>query len=171
VLLQISYKNETVDLKKHNVQVESDVIHGRGIMRNLCQLMLFALIVFLIFVSYAIASERTTPEIKKCLKEKECRFVVTSLSTPDPKMTFLVLDKIWKLFRDGDKDHLREMLKKKVKEANDKPGKYVRVSKKSPSYETFIKNIKDMRSYSVIISYKKSPFGDLQQDEEIMVNY
>jgi hypothetical protein len=125
----------------------------------------------LLHTVHVFASERVTPKIKKCLKEKECRFVVTSCSTPDPKISFLVLDSVWKSFRDGDKDHLRELLKKKIKEANNKPEKYIRVSKKSPSYDSFLKNIKDMRSYSVIISYKKSRFGDLQQDEEVMVNY
>jgi hypothetical protein len=125
----------------------------------------------LLYTVHAFASERVTPKIKRCFKDKECRFVATSCSTPDPKMSFLVLDSVWKSFRDGDKDNLRELLKKKVKEANDKPEKYIRVSRKSPSYNTFLKNIRDMRSYSVVISYKKSRFGDLQQDEEIMVNY
>jgi hypothetical protein len=164
-------QQQNIGFKETQPQVVPDAMQGRIIMRNLYLSMVFALVVSLLCITYAIASERTTPKIKKCLKEKECRFVVTNASTPDPKMTFLILDKVWKLFRDGDKDHLREMLKKKVKEANNKPEKYVRVSKKSPSYETFIKNIKDMRSYSVIISYKISRFGDLQQDEEIMVNY
>ena len=140
-------------------------------MRRLYQSMVIALIISLLCVVHGIASERTTPKIKKCLKEKECRFVVTGPSTPDPKMSFLVLDSVWKSFREGDKDHLREMLKKKIKEANDKPQKYVRVSKKSPSYEFFKKNIMNMRSYSVMLSYKKSHQGDLQQDDEIMVNY
>ncbi|MCX5804443.1 MAG: hypothetical protein NT010_00035 [Proteobacteria bacterium] len=140
-------------------------------MRNLYHFMVLVLIVSLIFIAHATASERITPKIRKCLKEKECRFVVTNPSTPDPKMSFLVLDKVWKSFHDGDRDHLREMLNKKIREANDKPEKYVRVSKKSPSYDAFLNNIKNMRSYSVLISYKKSRSGDLQQDEEIMVNY
>jgi hypothetical protein len=140
-------------------------------MKRLFQLLMFILIFSLLCVVHAIASERINPKIKYCLKEKECRFIITGTSTPDPKMTFLVFDKVWKSFRDGDKDHLREVLKKKIREANNRPEKYIRVSRKSPSYDIFLKNIKDMRSYSVIISYKKSLHGGLQQDEEIMVNY
>jgi hypothetical protein len=140
-------------------------------MRRLFQSMAFVLLFSLLCIVYVIASERTNPKIKSCLKEKECRFVITGPSTPDPKMSFLVLDSVWKSFRNGDKDHLREVLKKKIKETNYKPEKYVRVSRKSPSYDAILKNVREIRSYSVIISYKKSHQGDLQQDEEIMVNY
>jgi hypothetical protein len=62
-------------------------------------------------------------------------------------------------------------LKLKISDANEKPDKHVRVSKKAPSYDRLRKNIENMRSYSVFVSYGKDTKGNLQFDEEILVNY
>ncbi len=140
-------------------------------MRKLLTVCAFFLVVSLLGFTNLIASEQRNAKIKRCLKEKECRFIITDPATPDPKMSFLVFDRVWKGFTDGDKNYLREVLKKKIKEARGRPEKYIRLSKKSSSYDTIKKNIRQMRSYSVVISYSKTRRDDLRQDEMVLVNY
>jgi hypothetical protein len=130
-----------------------------------------ALILILSAAEEAAAKARANNKVSKCLKEKECLFFVSGSMTQDPKMSLLVLDKVWKTFLDKDRHDLREMLKKKIKEANDKPEKYVHVSKKAANYDTLKRNIQGMRSYSVFLSHGKDRKGVLGLDEEIMVNY
>jgi hypothetical protein len=133
---------------------------------------LFGLVLLIVVMNLAIATNtEANPKIKKCLKSKDCRFIVSGSATQEPKMSFLVVDKVWKTFRDRDKTELREMLKRKIKEANGKPEKYVNISKKAKNYDPMRVNIANMRSYSVFLSYGKTRKGDLQLDEEIMVNY
>jgi hypothetical protein len=110
-------------------------------------------------------------KIRECLKSKNCKFVVTGTATEDPRMSFLVHDRVWKTFTDLDKYDLRRMLRARIREANGKPDKYVHVSKRAPSYERIKTNIENMQSYSVFVSHGKDKKGILQLDEEIMVNY
>jgi hypothetical protein len=117
------------------------------------------------------ANAGANPKISKCLKERECLFFVSGSMTEEPKMSFLVLQKVWKTMLDRDRHELREMLKKRIKQANDKPGKFVHEPKKAPNYETQKRNIQNMRSYSVFLSYGKDRKGGLQLDQEIMVNF
>ena len=86
-------------------------------------------------------------------------------------MSFLVQEKTWKAFTALDKNDLKRILKTKISLANEKPDKHVHISKKAPSYERLRKNIENMRSYSVFLSYGKDTRGNLQLDEEILVNY
>jgi hypothetical protein len=114
---------------------------------------------------------RGNSKIHDCLKTRNCKFIITGAATEDPRMSFLVLEKIWKTFSVLDKNDLKHILKAKVADANEKPDKHINVSKKASSYETLKRNIQNMRSYSVIISYGKNTRSELQLDEEILVNY
>jgi len=86
-------------------------------------------------------------------------------------MSFLVQEKIWKTLTVLDRNDLKRILKARIAEANEKPDKYVHLSKKAPSYDRLRKNIENMQSYSVFLSYGKDSKGNLQLDEEILVNY
>jgi hypothetical protein len=110
-------------------------------------------------------------KVNACLKAKECKFIVHGVASEDPRMSFLVQEKIWKTFTHLDKYDLKRILKGKIGEAHEKPDKYTYASKKSPSYESLKKNVENMRSYSVILSYGKDTRGHLQLDQEILVNY
>lgn len=111
------------------------------------------------------------PKIDKCLKTKNCLFFVFGSMTVDPKMSFLVMDKLWKTFDEKDKADLRAILKQKINEANSDPDKYIDIPKNAPLYNVIKPNIKNMRSYSIVLSHGKTSKGDLKIDEEIMVNY
>jgi hypothetical protein len=110
-------------------------------------------------------------KIIDCLKTKNCKFIVTGAATEDPKMSFLVHQKTCQTFTALDKSDLKRTLKKKISDANQKPDKYIHVSKKAPSYERLKRNIENMRSYSVILSYGKNTQGNLQLDQEILMNF
>lgn len=114
---------------------------------------------------------KVNAKITDCLKTKNCKFIVTGTATEDPKMSFLVHEKTWQMFTSLDKTDLKRTLKAKIAEANQKPDKYIHVSKKAPSYERLKRNIENMRSYSVFLSYGKNSTGSLQLDQEILVNY
>jgi len=128
-------------------------------------------IVVSLSVTTAIHAVKGNSKINDCLKSKNCKFIVTGAATEDPRMSFLVQEKIWKTFTVLDKNDLKRILKTKISVANEKPDKHVHVSKKAPSYDRLRKNIENMRSYSVFLSYGKDTRGNLQLDEEILVNY
>lgn len=129
------------------------------------------IIVMCIFNVGHVIANRGNNKINDCLKAKNCKFIVTGTATEDPRMSFLVQEKIWKTFTALDKNDLKRLLKAKIADANEKPDKHIHVSKKAPSYERLKKNIENMRSYSVFLSYGKNTKGNLQLDQEILVNY
>jgi hypothetical protein len=96
--------------------------------------------------------------------------MVFGAGTSDPKMSFIVLEKTFKKFTDKDKNNLREILKRKIQDANSNPNKYVDIPATAPAYDMFLRNVRNMKSYSVILSEKKDKKG-LYIDKEIMVNY
>jgi hypothetical protein len=128
-------------------------------------------IVVSLSVTNAIHAVKGNSKINDCLKSKNCKFIVTGTATEDPRMSFLVQEKTWKAFTVLDKNDLKRILKTKISLANEKPDKHVHISKKAPSYDRLRKNIENMRSYSVFLSYGKDTRGNLQLDEEILVNY
>jgi hypothetical protein len=134
---------------------------------------LFIVVIAVVILSIvtAVQAVRGNSKIKDCLKAKNCQFIVTGAATEDPKMSFLVHEKIWKTLTALDRNDLKRILKAKIEDANEKPDKHVHISRKAPSYERLRKNIENMRSYSVFLSYGKSPKGNLQLDQEILVNY
>lgn len=109
-------------------------------------------------------------KIQKCIKAKDCKFMVTAAATDDPRMSFVVKARTWKTFTILDKNDLKVMLKIRIADAKAKPEKYISVSKKASSYEKVRRNVENMQSYSVFLSYG-SKNGNLQLDEEILVNY
>ncbi len=123
-------------------------------------------------VLHAVKANRVSNnKISSCLKSKSCKFIVTGTATEEPRMSFLVQEKIWKTLTVLDRNDLKRILKARIAEANEKPDKYVHQSKKAPSYDRLRKNIENMQSYSVFLSYGKDSKGNLQLDEEILVNY
>jgi hypothetical protein len=119
----------------------------------------------------AVHAGKGNAKISNCLKTKSCKFIVVGTATEDPKMSFLVLEKIWKSFTTLDRNDLKRVLKAKITEANEKPERYIHLSKKAPSYDRLKRNVENMRSYSVFLSYGKNGKGNLQLDQEILINY
>ena len=137
---------------------------------------LFVLVVIIVIslsftTVHAVKGNKSNSKINGCLKSKSCKFIITGTATDDPRMSFLVQEKIWKTLTMLDKNDLKRILIAKISDANEKPDKYVHVSKKAPSYDRLRRNIEKMRSYSVFLSYGKDTKGNLQLDEEILVNY
>ena len=137
---------------------------------------LFVLVVIIVVslsftTVHAVKGNKGNSKINGCLKSKSCKFIITGTATDDPRMSFLVQEKIWKTLTVLDKNDLKRILIAKISDANEKPDKYVHVSKKAPSYDRLRRNIENMRSYSVFLSYGKDTKGNLQLDEEILVNY
>ena len=97
-----------------------------------CSITVALLLLCIFFAAHATAAEPQNVRVKSCLKSKECAFIVSGSATDDPKMSFLVYDKVWKTFGHLDKEDLRRILRYKIEEANAKPHKYIHVSKKSP---------------------------------------
>lgn len=124
-----------------------------------------------LFNSGHVCAIKGNSKINDCIKTKNCTFIITGAATEDPKMSFLVQEKTWKTFTVLDKNDLKRILKTKITGANQKPDKYIHMSKKAPSYERIKRNIENMRSYSVFLSYGKNAKGNLQLDQEIMINY
>jgi hypothetical protein len=144
--------------------------HMGGVMRKF---VFFVAVITFFFLSNVclVHAVRGNVKVNDCLKVKNCKFIVTSTATEDPKMSFLVHEKTWQTFTVLDKNDLKRILKAKITEANEKPDKYIHVSKKAPSYERLKRNIENMRSYSVLLSYGKNTKGNLQIDQEILINY
>jgi hypothetical protein len=141
-----------------------------GIMRTPILAIVSIIVICLSSATNANAAKGNS-KVNDCLRAKNCKFIVTGTATEDPRMSFLVQEKIWKTFTALDKNDLKRILKAKIADANEKPDKHIHVSKKAPSYERLKKNIENMRSYSVFLSYGKNTKGNLQLDQEILVNY
>ena len=125
--------------------------------------------VVVVMLSISVTCE-ANEMINKCKKEKNCDFIVFGTGTSDPRMSFIVFEKVFNKFTDKDKKDLKEILKQKIKEANRNPNKYVDIPASAPAYGMFLNNIKNMKSYSVILSEKKDRKG-LFVDKETMINY
>jgi hypothetical protein len=134
-------------------------------------LAIVAMIVICLSSTTHVNAGRGNSKVNNCLKAKNCKFIVTGTAIEDPKMSFLVHEKTWKTFTALDKNDLKRILKAKIADANEKPDKHIHVSKKAPSYERLKKNIENMQSYSVFLSYNKNTKGNLQLDQEILINY
>ncbi|TAN40764.1 MAG: hypothetical protein EPN22_16835 [Nitrospirae bacterium] len=92
-------------------------------------------------------------KISNCLKNKDCIFMPFGEFTTNPRLSFLILEKLWLKFSDKDKSDARNILKEKIKEANDG------------------KEIRSIQSYSILLSRGKTKDGDLLIDKEIMMNF
>jgi hypothetical protein len=140
--------------------------------KSILSVLVIIIVVCLSFTTvHAVKGNKSNSKINGCLKSKSCKFIITGTATDDPRMSFLVQEKIWNTLTVLDKNDLKRILIAKISDANEKPDKYVHISKKAPSYDRLRKNIENMRSYSVFLSYGKDTKGNLQLDEEILVNY
>jgi hypothetical protein len=108
--------------------------------------------------------------IDECLKKHNCDFLVWGFATPDPAMTFVVLQDDWIKFSEQDKNDLRNILKQKIIEAKKNPNKYNTLNPSAPIYNKVNQNIVNMSSYSVILSGGKNN-GALLMDNEILRNF
>ncbi len=130
----------------------------------------------LMFMFVSCSSESTDGDTKtnviidKCLEKHNCDFLVWGSVSPDPSMTFVVLQDDWIKFSEQDKNDLRNILKQKMIEAKKNPYKYNTLSPSAPIYNRANQNIMNMSSYSVILSGGKNN-GALLMDNEILRNF
>ncbi len=110
-------------------------------------------------------------KINQCLKQKNCMYTIMGGFSSDPTMTFVVLKKNWISFSAKDKADLKLALKTKIDEARKNPDKYNTLNPSAPVYKRVNNNIRNMHSYSVILSGTKSSSGALMLDNEIMKNW
>jgi len=124
-----------------------------------------------IFLSLSLitlfACQINNKKIKKCLKEKNCTFIVFGALTPKPEMSFVVLKNVWKKFNLKDKQDLKKILECKIREARKNPTQFNTLNPYAPLYNLANKNIQNINSYSVILSHGKSDRGALYLDKEL----
>jgi len=70
-----------------------------------------------------------------------------------------------------DKSDLRALLKKKIDHAKAQPEAYTTIPASAPFYRKALDNIRNTKSYSVILSRGQSPSGALYVDKEILVDF
>lgn len=109
--------------------------------------------------------------IEKCINEGNCLFQLRGEATNDPNMTFIVLSDIWYSFGENHIEILRQMLKSKINEASINPEYYVSIPSTSSFYPIAIDNVKNTKSYSIILSHGLSPQNTLYVDETILTNF
>ena len=86
-------------------------------------------------------------------------------------MSFIVAEEIWAVFDEKDKSDLRALLKKKIDHAKAQPEAYTTIPASAPFYRKALDNIRNTKSYSVILSRGQSPSGALYVDKEILVDF
>jgi hypothetical protein len=120
----------------------------------------------------ALAQQPTSNQkIDNCLKANECVFQLRGEATANPLMSFIVVEEIWASFSEKDKDDLRALLKKKIEHAKAKPAAYTSVPVSVPFYRKALDDIRNTKSYSVLLSRGQSPSGALYVDKEILVDF
>ena len=124
-----------------------------------------------VVTSLLVGNLSANEKINQCLKQKNCMYTVIGGFSADPSMAFVVLKKSWMSFSEKDKSDLKQALKIKINEARKNPDKFNGLSPSAPVYERVNSNIRNMHSYSVVLSNTKSSSGALMLDNEIMKNW
>jgi hypothetical protein len=110
-------------------------------------------------------------KIDNCLKANKCAVQLRGEATTTPVMSFIVAEEIWAAFDEKDKSDVRILLKKKIEQAKAQPGAYTDIPASAPFYRKALDNIRNTKSYSVILSRDQSSSGALSVDEEIPVDF
>jgi hypothetical protein len=135
---------------------------------------IFALSCFVLLAFQATCFAQEIPvntSISRCLLEKKCAFDLRGAATSEPIMSFIVLKEVWASFTDIDKSDLRTILRDKIKLAKSRPELFCTISPSAPFYRRALNNIRETKSYSVILSRGLSPRGELYVDETATVNF
>ena len=110
-------------------------------------------------------------QIEDCLRIGKCIFQLRGEATPQPKMSFIVLDEIYNSFGTIHYNIVRSKLRSEIFKAQRSPENYANTPKSAPYYQTALKNIRSTSDYSIIISRGLSQTGSLNISEEIKYNF
>jgi hypothetical protein len=110
-------------------------------------------------------------KIDNCLKSNKCAVQLRGEATANPVMSFIVAEEIWATFDEKDKNDVRILLKKKIEQAKARPEAYTEIPASAPFYRKALDNIRNTKSYSVILSRSQSSSGALSIDKEILVDF
>jgi hypothetical protein len=132
----------------------------------------FGSLLLLLFVESVFAQQSPSNEkIDNCLKANKCAVQLRGEATASPIMSFIVAEEIWATFDEKDKNDVRILLKKKIEQAKVQPGSYTEIPASAPFYSKALANIRNTKSYSVILSRSQSSSGALSIDKEILVDF
>ncbi|MCJ7600698.1 MAG: hypothetical protein MUO63_04245, partial [Desulfobulbaceae bacterium] len=128
----------------------------------------FGSLLLLLYTASAFAQQSpSNQKIDNCLRANKCAIDLRGEATANPVMSFIVIKEIWTSFDEKDKNDLRTLLKKKIEQAKAQPETYASIPSSAPFYRKALENIRNTKSYSVILSRGLSPRGALYVDEEI----
>jgi hypothetical protein len=110
-------------------------------------------------------------KIDNCLKANKCAVQLRGEVTANPVMSFIVAEEIWAAFDEKDKSEVRTLLKHQIEQAKAQPGAYTDIPASAPFYRKALDNIRNTKSYSVILSRGQRSSGALSVDKEILVDF
>jgi hypothetical protein len=140
--------------------------------RVIFRLSIYLLVLFIaesVFGQQPISNKNQ--KIEACLKSKKCVFQLRGEATANPVMSFIVAKEVWASFGEKEKDDLRTLLKEKMEQAKTKPELYTDIPASAPFYQKALSNIRNTRSYSIILSNSQGAGGALSVDNEILVDF
>lgn len=124
------------------------------------------------FAGSAFAQQApSNQKIDNCLKTNKCVVQLRGEATANPVMAFIVAEEIWATFDEKDKNEVRTLLKLKIEQAKAQPGAFTEIPASAPFYRKALDNIRNTKSYSVILSRGQSASGALSVDKEILVDF
>ena len=119
------------------------------------------------FAESAFAQQTpSNQKIDNCLKTNKCVVQLRGEATPNPVMSFIVAEEIWAIFDEKDKSEVRTLLKLKIEQAKAQPGAFTEIPAPAPFYRKALDNIRNTKSYSVILSRGQSASGALSVDKD-----
>ena len=132
----------------------------------------FGSLLWLFFAGSAFAQQSpSNQKIDNCLKANKCAVQLRGEATANPVMSFMVAEETWAAFDEKDKSDVRLLLKQKIEQAKTQPGAYTDIPASAPFYRKALENIRNTKSYSVILSRGQSSSGALSVDKEILVDF
>jgi hypothetical protein len=132
----------------------------------------FGSLLLLLFGGGVFAQQSpSNQKIDNCLKSNKCAVQLRGEATANPVMSFIVAEEIWAAFDEKDKNDVRILLKKKIEHAKVQPETYTDIPASAPFYRKALDNIRNTKSYSVILSRGRSSSGALSIDKEILVDF
>jgi hypothetical protein len=132
----------------------------------------FGRLLLLFFAGSAFAQQSpSNQKIDNCLKANKCAVQLRGEATANPVMSFIVAEETWAAFDEKDKSDVRLLLKQKIEQAKTQPGAYTEIPASAPFYRKALENIRNTKSYSVILSRGQSASGALSVDKEILVDF
>lgn len=132
----------------------------------------FGSFLLLLFIGSVFAQQPpSNQKIDNCLEANKCAVHLRGEATANPVMSFIVAEEIWTAFDEKGKNDIRILLKKKIEQAKVQPGVYTDIPASTPFYSKALDNIRNTKSYPVILSRSQSSSGALSIDKEILVDF